>query len=61
VSVRLLEIWQIQLSMSIDRLDGKNWMTWKFQMCHLLLAKELWGFVDSNGLIIERSCRRHYR
>ena len=31
---------------SIDRLDGKNWMTWKFQMRHLLLAKELWGFVD---------------
>ena len=23
---------------SIDRLDGKNWMTWKFQMRHLLLA-----------------------
>ena len=31
---------------SIDRLDGKNWMTCKFQMRHLLLAKELWGFVD---------------
>ena len=31
---------------SIDRLDGKNWMTWKFQMRHLLLEKELWGFVD---------------
>ena len=29
----------------IDRLDGKNWMTWKFQMRHLLLGKELWGFV----------------
>ena len=27
-------------------IDGKNWMTWKFQMRHLLLAKELWGFVD---------------
>ena len=31
---------------SIDRLDGKNWMTWKFQMGHLLLGKELWGYVD---------------
>ena len=31
---------------SIDRLDGKNWMTWKFQMHHLLLGKDLWGFVD---------------
>ena len=33
-------------SWSIDRLDGKNWMTWKFQMRHLLLGKELWGYVD---------------
>ncbi len=23
---------------SIDRLDGTNWTTWKFQMRHLLLA-----------------------
>lgn len=37
---------------SIDRLDGTNWMTWKFQMRHLLLAKELWGFVD--GSEVER-------
>ena len=26
---------------SIDKLDGSNWVTWKFQMRHLLLAKEL--------------------
>ena len=31
---------------SIDRLDGKNWMTWRFQIRHLLLAKDFWGFVD---------------
>ena len=31
---------------SIDKLDGSIWMTWKFQMRHLLLAKGLWGVVD---------------
>lgn len=30
----------------IDKLDGANWMIWKFQMKHLLLAKGLWGVVD---------------
>ena len=29
---------------TIDKLDSSNWMTWKFQIKHLLLAKELWGF-----------------
>ncbi|CAB4036919.1 Hypothetical predicted protein, partial [Paramuricea clavata] len=33
---------------SIDKLDGSNWSTWKFQMKHLLLAKGLWGFVDGS-------------
>ena len=27
---------------SIDKLDGNNYATWKFQMKHLLLAKGLW-------------------
>ena len=32
---------------TIEKLDGEtNWNTWKFQMKHLLLAKDLWGFVD---------------
>jgi len=31
---------------SVDRLDSINWMTWKFQIHHLLLAKGLWGYVD---------------
>ena len=38
---------------SIDRLDGKNWMTWKFQMRHLLLAKDLWGYVDGTETLRE--------
>jgi len=25
---------------SIEKLDGSNWVTWKFQMHYLLLAKE---------------------
>lgn len=36
---------------SIDKLDGSNWMKWKFQMRHLLLAKELWGFVDGTEVV----------
>lgn len=31
---------------AIDKLDGANWMIWKFQMKHLLLAKGLWGVMD---------------
>jgi len=31
---------------SVDRLDSTNWTTWKFQVRHLLLAKELWGYVE---------------
>ena len=30
----------------IDKLDSSNWMMWKFQIKHLLLAKDLWGLVD---------------
>ena len=30
----------------IDKLDSSNLMTWKFQIKHLLLAKDLWGLVD---------------
>ena len=38
---------------SIDRLDGSNWTTWKFQMRHLLLAKGLWGVVDGSDVLQE--------
>ena len=38
---------------SIDRLDGQNWMTWKFQMRHLLLVKDLWGFVGGTETLRE--------
>ena len=36
---------------SIDKLDSLNWMTWKFQIKHLLLAKDLWGFVDGTEVL----------
>ena len=38
---------------SIDKLRGSNWMTWKFQMRHLLLANELWGIVDGSEVLAE--------
>ncbi len=28
---------------TIDKLDNKNWITWKFRMRHLLLAIPSWG------------------
>ena len=30
----------------IEKLNGSNWNTWKFQMKHLLMAKGLWNLVD---------------
>ena len=38
---------------SVDKLDGTNWMTWKFQVRHLLLAKGLWGYVDGTEVLAE--------
>ena len=38
---------------SADKLDGLNWMTWRFQMCHLLLAKGLWGCVNESEVLPE--------
>ena len=38
---------------TVDKLDDYNWMTWKFQMCHLLLAKGLWGYVDGTEKLAE--------
>jgi len=36
---------------SIDKLDSLNWMTWKFQMKHLLLARGLWELVDGTEVL----------
>ena len=43
---------------SVDKLDGHNWMTWKFQMRHLLLAKGLWAFVDGSEVAGESAQAR---
>ena len=37
----------------IEKLNGSNWMTWRFQMRHLLLAKDLWSFVDGTSTLAE--------
>ena len=39
----------------IEKLDGKNWSTWKFQMKHLLLAKGLWGLVDGSNTLVDEA------
>ena len=36
---------------SIEKLESSNWITWKFQMRHLLLAKGLWGYVDGTEVL----------
>ena len=36
---------------SIEKLVSSNWMTWKFQIKHLLLAKDLWGFIDGTEVL----------
>ena len=46
---------------SIDKLDGMNWPTLKFQTKHLLLAKGLWKIVDRTetlkvGASSEQNC-----
>ena len=49
---------------SIDKLDDSNWSTWKFQMRHLLLVKELWKYVDGSEVLAEdatANARTDYR
>ena len=36
---------------SVQKLDGSNWMTWKFQMRHKLLDREPWGFVEGSEVL----------
>ena len=36
---------------SIDKLHSSNWITWKFQIKHLLLVKDLWGFIDGTEVL----------
>jgi len=34
-----------------EKLDGCNWITWKFQLKHFLLAKGLWKYVDGLAVL----------
>jgi len=38
---------------SVEKLDGANWTTWRFQMKHVLLAKDLWGYVYGSTTLTE--------
>ena len=40
---------------SIDKLNSSNWMTWKFQMKHLLLAKGLWEIITGEEVLAARA------
>ena len=39
----------------IDKLNSSNWMTWKFQIKHLLLAKDMWGVIDRTETLQENA------
>ena len=34
----------------IEKLNRSNWPTWKFQMMHLFMARELWEYVEGTAL-----------
>ena len=36
---------------SIDKLTGKNYSTWKFKLRHWLIAKELWDYVEGTATL----------
>ena len=36
---------------SVEKLDGSNWNTWKYQMKHLLMVKGLWNLVDGSEVL----------
>ncbi len=36
---------------SVEKLEGTNWMTWKFQLRHFLMAKGLWNYVDGTAVL----------
>lgn len=38
---------------TVEKLDGSNWITWKFQVKHLLLAKGLWKYADGSAVLAE--------
>ena len=40
---------------SIEKLNGSNWNTWKFQMKHLLMAKGLWSLADGSEVLASES------
>ena len=41
--------------LTIDKLDGCNWITWKFQLKRFLLAKGLWKCVDESAVLAEKA------
>ena len=41
--------------LTIDKLDGSKWITWKFQLRHFLLAKGLWKYVDGSAVLAEEA------
>jgi hypothetical protein len=36
---------------TIDKLDGANWITWKFQLRHFMAARDLWKHVEGSAVI----------
>ena len=47
----LLFRWIMEEKWSIEKLDGSNWNSWKFQRKHLLMAKGLWSLIDGSEVL----------
>ena len=45
------EMSKVEEKWTIEKLDGTNWMTWKFRMQHLLLRKGPHGLVDGSEVL----------
>ena len=49
-------VWVAPIEMegwTLNKLESSNWITWKFQMRHLLMAKGLWKYVDGSETLAE--------
>ena len=46
IQYQWISLFKIDEKLVIDKLDGSNWSTWKFQIRHLLLAEGLWSHVS---------------
>ncbi len=45
---------------TVDKSDGSNWITWKFQVKHLLLGKGLWKYIEGSATLAEHATEEQW-